>query len=230
MPAADALVVRLAAAPAGARPILRETSFSLAAGDVAVVIGPNGSGKSTLLRALLGEVPASLALAAPAPVADLRGLAAYLPQADGVDASFPFTVDELVATARRPRAEEDRLLTATGADGLRGRLLSSLSGGERRRVFVARTLLLRRPVYLLDEPAAAVDRIGAHEIYAAIAERVAEVRAVALVVAHDAAAAEAHAAARLRLGDGTAVFSRLRAAPTAGDATPPALAAFGSRP
>ncbi len=164
-----------------------------------------------MLKALIGEIPAACLFAHPAARRDLAGQVAYLPQSDGVDASFPFSVDEIVAVAGRPRGEENRRLAATGAAALRRRSLASLSGGERRRVFVARTLLFDRSLYFLDEPAAAVDQASASRLYEAIGARIAESRAAAIVVAHDADSAAAHATLRLRLADGRLDVERLRA-------------------
>lgn len=205
-----ALDVRIAAIVAGDRAVVRDATLTLMPRDVAVVSGPNGCGKSSLLKALLGEIPAELVFAHPAGRRDLRGLVGYLPQHDGVDVSFPFSVDEIVAVAGRSREDEDLALAATGAAAMRRRALSELSGGERRRVFLARTLLFPRPLLFLDEPTAAVDHASAGRLYAAVAEHAATYGAAAIVVAHDADVAAEHATLRLRIADGRMDVERLR--------------------
>jgi ABC-type Fe3+/spermidine/putrescine transport system ATPase subunit len=155
----------------GAAPVLRSVSFSVAAGELVVLLGPNGSGKTTLLRCLAGlERPSAgrvrllgRDLAGVPP--HRRGIALMFQEA----ALFPHrTVFENIAYApllqRRPRAEVEReverLVDLLHLRGLEERGPDAISGGERQKVALARTLAARPRVVLLDEPFAAIDVEG----------------------------------------------------------------------
>jgi ABC-type Mn2+/Zn2+ transport system ATPase subunit len=155
-----------------ARPVLADVSLSIEAGAFTGIVGPSGSGKTTLLRAVLGTVqPAS------GTVTRRRGVrVGYVPQVETVDWSFPVTVREAVLMARTTgrrlpwaskaeRAEVDDILARLGlGDGLAGRHIRELSGGQQQRVFVARALLRRPDLLLLDEPTSGVDVRTRHEV------------------------------------------------------------------
>lgn len=155
-------------------PILRDVTFSVSAGEYLSLIGPNGAGKTTLLRCLLGQHPgcreAILLNGRPLShyTARERALAvSYVPQLQ--DARFPLTVGEFVMQSRYPhlkplapptaadRAEVEQALATTGTAVFRDRLLRTLSGGERQKVYIAAALAQGAPLILLDEPAAFLD-------------------------------------------------------------------------
>jgi iron complex transport system ATP-binding protein len=165
----------------GAQAVLRDVSFSVAAGELVALCGPNGAGKSTLLRLLLGlHAPSAGAVTlAGTPVAALSRRqiarhAALLPQ--DAPADVPLSVREAVALGRLPhlgrlRAETSadaeavaRALAATDTTGLAERPIAELSGGERHRVHLARALAQEAPLLLLDEPIAGLD--VAHQLAA----------------------------------------------------------------
>ncbi len=155
----------------GKSPVVVAVDLSVAAGGFIGVVGPSGSGKTTLLRVILGTVH---------PVAGhvhLRpGLAmGYVPQVETVDWSFPLTVAECVLMARTSgrrlpwasrdeRREVARVLERLGIAGLAARHIRELSGGQQQRVFIARALLRRPHLLLLDEPTSGVDVRTRHEI------------------------------------------------------------------
>ena len=152
---------------------LRNASFGLNAGSICALVGVNGSGKSTLFKAIMGIVePAagSVQIAGePVKRALKRNLVAYVPQAEEVDWSFPVSVWDVVLMGRYghmgflriPRAEDKRLaeesLGRVGMLEFRDRQIGELSGGQRKRVFLARALAQQGRVILLDEPFTGVD-------------------------------------------------------------------------
>jgi iron complex transport system ATP-binding protein len=172
--ASKLLEARAVEAGYGAVPVLRSVSVAVEAGEVVALVGPNGEGKSTLVRILaglmepwsgevrLGEMP----LAAQGGRERARRLAVLL---QGARPAFPFTVEEVVAQARYPwtgswsrAGDRDReavrvALARTGAEGLAGRKIGALSGGEWQRVSLARVLAQEAAVLLLDEPAGQLD-------------------------------------------------------------------------
>ncbi|MDQ7008041.1 MAG: ABC transporter ATP-binding protein [Acidobacteriota bacterium] len=158
----------------GRREILRGVDLELRPGELVALAGPNGAGKTTLLRAIAGLLPpfaGGVTLAGrPATALQRRELArhlAYLPQ-DSVSA-FSLSVEQTVllgryahAGALRGYTREDRLtaeraMTVSDVAHLRHRLVATLSGGERRRVFLARAIAQASGVLVFDEPTSALD-------------------------------------------------------------------------
>lgn len=152
---------------------LRDATFQLCAGTVCALVGVNGSGKSTLFKAIMGFVRPSrgeVRISGEAvATAQKRSLVAYVPQSEEVDWSFPVSVWDVVMMGRYgfmnflriPRAEDRRIveesLDRVGMADFRGRQIGELSGGQKKRVFLARALAQRGRVMLLDEPFTGVD-------------------------------------------------------------------------
>jgi manganese/iron transport system ATP-binding protein len=152
---------------------LRDASFRLAGGSICALVGINGSGKSTLFKAIMGLVePAAGQVriaGGPVQAALKQNLVAYVPQAEEVDWSFPVSVWDVVLMGRYgymnflriPRAADRRIaeesLQRVGMLEFRHRQIGELSGGQRKRVFLARALAQRGRVILLDEPFTGVD-------------------------------------------------------------------------
>ncbi|MFK8258992.1 manganese/iron ABC transporter ATP-binding protein [Erwinia sp. AnSW2-5] len=152
---------------------LRDASLSVPAASIAALVGINGSGKSTLFKAIMGFVPLSRGsitlLDQPAHKALKQNLVSYVPQSEEVDWSFPVLVEDVVMMGRYghmgmlriARAEDKRLVTEAlervGMVEFRQRQIGELSGGQKKRVFLARAIAQRGQVILLDEPFTGVD-------------------------------------------------------------------------
>ena len=152
---------------------LRDAEFEVPAGSITALVGMNGSGKSTLFRAIMGFVPlaaGSIAILGMPVRAALRGNhVAYVPQNEDIDWSFPVLVEDVVMMGcygrmnwlRRPRREHHQAVGAAlervGMGEYRKRQIGELSGGQKKRVFVARALAQDARVVLLDEPFTGVD-------------------------------------------------------------------------
>jgi manganese/iron transport system ATP-binding protein len=152
---------------------LRDTTFGLTGGTICALVGVNGSGKSTLFKTIMGIVsPAAGEVRIgdrPVREALKRNLVAYVPQAEEVDWSFPVSVWDVVLMGRYghmnfmriARAGDRRIaeesLARVGMLEFRERQIGELSGGQRKRVFLARALAQQARVILLDEPFTGVD-------------------------------------------------------------------------
>jgi ABC-type Mn2+/Zn2+ transport system ATPase subunit len=179
-------------------PVLVNVSLAVDAGSFIGVVGPSGSGKTTVLRAILGTVPLVAGR-----VDRRRGLTVgYVPQVETVDWNFPVTVGQCVLMAK-PRsrllpwasAEEKnevaRVLDALGIADLESRHIRELSGGQQQRVFLARALIGRPDLLLLDEPTSGVDVRTRHEVLHLLRDLNAEGIAV-LLTTHDLNGIAAH--------------------------------------
>jgi manganese/iron transport system ATP-binding protein len=152
---------------------LRDASFRLRGGTICALVGVNGSGKSTLFKALMGFVTPTRGRveinALPVRVAQKKSWVAYVPQAEEVDWTFPVSVHDVVMMGRYgymnflriPKAADrvavEESLRRVGMWDFRDRQIGELSGGQKKRVFVARALAQRGRVILLDEPFTGVD-------------------------------------------------------------------------
>ena len=166
----------------GDRQVLDHVDLAVAPGEIVTLIGPNGSGKTTLVRALLGIVGTATGT-----VHRQKGLTiGYAPQRLQVDQALPLTVRRFLGlSARQP---EDRLretLAEVGAGGVLEAPFQSLSGGEAKRVVLARALLRQPDLLVLDEPMANVDIAGQAALYDLIV-RIRDARQCGvLMVSHD---------------------------------------------
>ncbi|MDV3458957.1 ABC transporter ATP-binding protein [Sphingomonas sp. HF-S4] len=184
----------------GRRIVVRDASAAFAPGTLTGVVGPNGAGKSTLARAMLALVPHSgRILLDEADIASLSRAAlarrvAYLPQ--GQTLHWPLDVERLVGLGRLPHlgpmsrigAEDaaaiERAMERADVLGLRDRIATELSGGERARVLLARALAVQAPALIADEPLASLDPGHQLDVMELLRD---EARAGALVIAvlHD---------------------------------------------
>ncbi|MFI9643784.1 metal ABC transporter ATP-binding protein [Micromonospora sp. NPDC051925] len=195
-------VIQVTQASAGydGRPVLREVSLTVTAGEVVAVLGANGSGKSTLIRTVLGLVPLG------AGSVELFGVPqrrfrhwhriGYVPQRLGAGSGVPATVREVVASGRlarrgvlRPpgradRAAVDAALRAVGLADRAGDPVATLSGGQQQRTLIARALAGEPELLVLDEPTAGVDA-ASQEAFAGALGDFAGTGGTVLLVAHE---------------------------------------------
>lgn len=166
----------------GGRAVLQGVSLGIAPGEIVTVIGPNGSGKTTLLRALLG-----IERLAEGRVEHRAGLrVGYVPQKLAIDRTLPMTVRRFLSLPRAvPDAEAKAALARTGVAEAAGRQMAALSGGELQRVLLARALLSKPELLVLDEPTAGLDQPGEAAFYRLLEQVRAETGAAVLLVSHD---------------------------------------------
>lgn len=152
---------------------LRDTSFEVPKGSISALVGVNGSGKSTLFKAIMGFVPTARGnveiFGRNVREALKSNIIAYVPQAEEVDWSFPVLVEDVVMMGRYGHMNFMRIASATdkqavsnalervGMTEFRKRQIGELSGGQKKRVFLARALAQESKVILLDEPFTGVD-------------------------------------------------------------------------
>jgi zinc transport system ATP-binding protein len=164
------------------RIILEDIDLDLAPREIVTVIGPNGAGKTTLVRVLLGlERPDAGTIMRRSSLS-----VGYAPQRFDRDPVIPMTVARFLAIgSRHTPAEASEALAEVGATRVIGQQLSQLSGGELQRVVLARALLRKPDLLVLDEPVRGVDYAGEAELYDLIG-RIRDVRGVGvLLVSHD---------------------------------------------
>jgi manganese/iron transport system ATP-binding protein len=152
---------------------VRDASFELDPGTICALVGVNGSGKSTIFKALMGFIrpTAGDIRLCGHPVAEAlkRNIVAYVPQSEEVDWNFPVLVEDVVMMgryghmnflrmpSRADRYKVDEALERVGMADYRDRQIGELSGGQKKRVFLARSLAQEGRIILLDEPFTGID-------------------------------------------------------------------------
>lgn len=181
----------------GDRTALQDITFHAERGNFVAVLGPNGGGKSTLLKAILGlitPISGSISISSDASGTE-RGTIGYVPQIKSLDRTFPALAIELVVTSiirrwpGRISVEERRTalhaLEKVGADHLANRAISTLSGGEVQRVYLARAIIREPRLLLLDEPESGIDISGTQDLYSLLEAFHREANACIIMVTHD---------------------------------------------
>jgi manganese/iron transport system ATP-binding protein len=152
---------------------MRDATFDLGPGTICALVGVNGSGKSTIFKAIMGFVRPSAGevriCGLPVDEALKRNIVAYVPQSEDVDWNFPVLVEDVVmmgryghmnflrVASRTDRRKVDEALERVGMSAYRDRQIGELSGGQKKRVFLARALAQEGSIILLDEPFTGVD-------------------------------------------------------------------------
>jgi len=165
----------------GTQTVVEGVDLTLRRGALTTLIGPNGAGKTTLLRLILGLERAS--------EGDLRVVdgvrVGYVPQHVHIDESLPITVRRFLNLGGADRHAIEATLRAVGAEHVIDSAFQSISGGEMRRVLLARALLRDPDLLVLDEPTAGVDLQGQAELYEIIDTVRREKQCAVLMVSHD---------------------------------------------
>jgi zinc transport system ATP-binding protein len=182
--------------------VLSGITFTVAAGDYIGIVGPNGSGKSTLIRAVLGLMDSNAGaislFGTPLTAFDQWHRIGYLPQRIRLfNPNFPGTVEEIVrlglltegrktgpAAVNKKEAVEGAL-TMMGIAHLKKRLIGDLSGGQQQRVLLARAMVNRPEILILDEPTTALDPETREHFYALVEEVNRREGTTVVLVTHD---------------------------------------------
>lgn len=171
-------VQRLSAGYAGNRDAIHDVSFTIETAERVALIGPNGAGKSTLFRAIVGLIPFTSGHISiyGEDCRSSHSHVGYVPQHEAVDWSFPVSVYDVVMMGRTRhigwfrwsrKADHERvqsLLDELKLADLANRQIGELSGGQKRRVFIARALAQDTRVLLMDEPFNGVDKVAEQDI------------------------------------------------------------------
>ncbi len=184
--------------------VAENIDFQIDEGDYLCILGENGSGKTTLINALLGlkKVTGGKIVYGEGVKAENIG---YLPQKQSVGTDFPACVREIVRTGflgkrgfrfyyskeERERAEE--LMQTLGIEAFAKRSFGELSGGQQKRVLLARALCSTENLLILDEPTAALDPIVTEELYEMTKKLNEEEKISVIMVSHDVSAATKYA-------------------------------------
>jgi len=201
----------------GADVVLDGVDLEIGEGGFWFVLGPNGSGKTTLLRAILGLLDPLRGRVWRDPVHATAARIGFVPQHCGLSPALPTTLREFVSLGAiggdRPRANAKQdlawALDCMGLEGLETRNYWSLSGGQRQRALVARALVRRPSLLVLDEPTEGMDP-GSHHAFLGTLDRLHEKGSTLLFVTHDLAVASSHATHIALVRDG-GVFAGPRA-------------------
>lgn len=164
------------------RNVLDNISLDIYSNKITTIIGPNGAGKSTLIKALLGIVP----LTSGTVEKEKKLSIGYVPQKLKLNDTLPLHVDRFLKLAGKySRQERMEALKLVGAEHLAGQDMHRLSGGENQRILLARALLLRPKLLVLDEPAQGVDVQGQIELYNLVETIRNRFNCAVLMISHD---------------------------------------------
>lgn len=166
----------------GGHNALSHVDMSIDKGEIVTIVGPNGSGKSTLLRCVIGAIKPTSGT-----VLSTAGLKiGYVPQQLAIDPTLPLTAGRFLSLPnRRSKVETTQALRQAGAENIADRPMSSLSGGQFQRVLLARALLDKPDLLILDEPTTGLDQPGSADFYQQIEDVRRETGAAVLMVSHE---------------------------------------------
>ncbi len=166
----------------GANTVLRHVNMAVEPGEIVTIVGPNGSGKTSLLRAIIGATqPAA------GHITLKKGLRiGYVPQKLHIDPTLPISVERFMRlTDRVSKQDCAAALKTAGVPDLLNRQMSQLSGGQFQRVMLARALINRPEVLLLDEATQGLDQPGSAAFYRQIEDVRRETGCAILMISHE---------------------------------------------
>ncbi len=166
----------------GGHTALSHVDFHIDKGEIVTVVGPNGSGKTTLLKAIIGAVKPQRGSLERA-----EGLRiGYVPQRLAIDNTLPLTVGRFLSLPRRHSTETTlAALADAGVGDLMDRQMTALSGGQFQRVLLARAILEKPDLLILDEPTTGLDQPGSAALYRQIEQVRQDLGAAVLMVSHE---------------------------------------------
>lgn len=170
--------------------VLENITLSVHKGDFLGLIGPNGSGKTTLLKIMIGLLKPTKGKVmifnqSPSVFSDWPKIG-YVPQKAGLlTIRFPLTVEEVVGMSGGDATHITRALIAVGMEEKKKVLLTELSGGQQQRVFIARALVSKPELLILDEPTVGVDFDSQAKLYKLLRELNQKLQLTLILVSHD---------------------------------------------
>lgn len=181
--------------------ILENISFEIKSGEFISIVGPNGAGKTTLFKLILGLIRPSTGRIL-FPNFDRKKSIGYVPQVKTLDRKFPATVLELICSgitgtwnfiiSKAMKNKAIEILKDINADYLAYRQLSRLSGGELQRVYLARAIISRPSLLLLDEPSSGIDFVCECELEKIIFRLNKDYGTTIMMITHDISSAYHH--------------------------------------
>ena len=166
----------------GNKEVLRNVNLSLSKNEIVTIVGPNGSGKTTLFKSIIGSTPISSGKVLIRPNLKIG----YVPQVLNIDRSLPLTVERFLSLEnRRHKREVLSAQLVLDSNDLLFKQISTLSAGQLQRVLLARALVNKPDVLLLDEATRGLDQPGSAAFYKKIEEIRNTTGCAILMISHD---------------------------------------------
>ena len=166
----------------GNKEVLRNVNLSLSKNEIVTIVGPNGSGKTTLFKSIIGSTPISSGKVLIRPNLKIG----YVPQVLNIDRSLPLTVERFLSLEnRRHKREALSAQQVLDSNDLLFKQISTLSAGQLQRVLLARALVNKPDVLLLDEATRGLDQPGSAAFYKKIEEIRNTTGCAILMISHD---------------------------------------------
>ena len=165
----------------GGNAILKNVDFEISSGEIVTIVGPNGSGKSTLLKALIGAVKSEGVINR-----DPNLRIGYVPQKLHIDGNLPLNVSRFMNLPKaHSKSDVNKALELADAQNLINMQMTALSGGQFQRVLLARAILNKPQLLVLDEATQGLDQAGSANFYNRIDELRTELDCAVLMVSHE---------------------------------------------